>query len=253
MRRRAHNAFTLVELLVVVAVIIVLLNFVLMSTEGVVDAAERVRCQANLHQIHIAAMLFAEDHQKKLVKMRPKANNQYKSFSDFLMPYVYQDDRWVDENNNKRMDAQMYRKRELYRCPTTADMAVSSLKSRAETQLDYGINHYGRGGQAGANDKKFYGSSLGGKVKKDDWPRPCLYHIANHGVIYFSDADAGRSPEDIGGVSRGTMEWPMRQSFQVEAFIRHGEGHNTIALNGAGQWHTGLIPQNEKWFIRRVR
>ena len=56
------KAFTLVELLVVVAIIAVLAALYLPATNRAKGKAVRIQCVGNLHQVGLAFQMFAEDH-----------------------------------------------------------------------------------------------------------------------------------------------------------------------------------------------
>ena len=80
-----------------------------------------------------------------------------------------------------------------------------------------------------------------------------MNRIGDTSCIYFSDAETDSSPEDIGGVSRGTWEWPIQYSFQRFAHDRHLGGHMACRLNGQTEFFPDAwrIPYNEEWFIKK--
>ncbi len=66
MVRARRNAFTLVELLIVLAVIALLVAMLLPSFSAAREQARRVQCAARLHSIHTALWAYAADSRRRL-------------------------------------------------------------------------------------------------------------------------------------------------------------------------------------------
>ncbi|MBI1372993.1 MAG: prepilin-type N-terminal cleavage/methylation domain-containing protein [Phycisphaera sp.] len=235
---RTHRGFTLVELIVVVSIIVLIVSLVMPMYDQAQMAGERVVCQSRLHQIHIAAMTYATDN--KMIGVRLKHGKI--SYSDELFPYLYANvtdkaNTGIDTANDGIMDSSFYKTTNFYRCPTVE--LLPTIGSTNGQILDFGMNHYGRGN---SDTDKFFDTMSAIRITS----------VKNSTVVYFADADAGSSPEDIGGISRGTWEWPIRYSFERYAWRRHLDGYNMVQLGGAAGWHPGgTVAMNEAWLIFR--
>jgi len=71
----ARGGFTLVELLVVIAVIALLAGFLLPVLSRSKASARRVKCVSNLHQLGVAAQMFWNDHDGDCFRFGPVRTN----------------------------------------------------------------------------------------------------------------------------------------------------------------------------------
>lgn len=84
-----RRGFSLVELLVVMAIIVILAGLVVPATGLVKGAAKTMRCQGNLRQILIGAYAYAEDNEVLPPAILWHSNGQGdKYWMGFLAPYM---------------------------------------------------------------------------------------------------------------------------------------------------------------------
>ena len=65
-RQRTPNGFTLVELLIVIAIITILAAMLLPTLEKALESSRRIQCSNNLHQMYLGATSYAMDFNDSL-------------------------------------------------------------------------------------------------------------------------------------------------------------------------------------------
>src|SRR5262245_618227 len=138
MAARFHQrGFTLVEILVVIAIAAILAGLLLPAMQMAREAARRMRCQNNLHQIGLALLGFESQH-GRLPSGRDAERSRQHAWSTAILPQleeaaIYErydfTKAWKDPANQQVTAANVA----VYRCP--------SAIGKWDGKIDYGGNY----------------------------------------------------------------------------------------------------------------
>jgi prepilin-type N-terminal cleavage/methylation domain-containing protein/prepilin-type processing-associated H-X9-DG protein len=133
MMRRSH-AFTLVELLVVVAIIALLISILLPALQKAKTAAWNVSCLSNLRQIAIAGRTYAAANSDQLPVFSAVGGDNYSPITKDSKDWT---DRLVEYANFDREATSGT----AFHCPETQLTVQPRLINKTEGGYDYGLNH----------------------------------------------------------------------------------------------------------------
>lgn len=140
------RGFTLVELLVVMAIIGVLTGLLLPAVQAARESARRTQCQNNLKQIGLGLLQYHDEHRAfpvGCVEWRPWLNttNRQLAWSAYLLPYLEQKPLFDSLDLDKAFDDPVNADPastvlSVYVCPSADQQLAKPHSSR-------GPNHYG--------------------------------------------------------------------------------------------------------------
>jgi prepilin-type N-terminal cleavage/methylation domain-containing protein len=145
------SAFTLVEVLVVIAMIAVLAALLLPALSRAKSLAKRIACVNNVHQITLALHGYADDHADKVTYF---TNTIYYAYKDCLLPYLGSPE--ASSSNSP-----------VFVCPADTGLyraALTHYASYGFNGVDRGSNNLGMANQSFATVHQPSRTSLDGEI-----------------------------------------------------------------------------------------
>jgi len=253
---RKPNAFTLVELLVVIGIISVLVSLLLPSLQKARAQAQALSCLANMRQIGLAIRLYANEHQDQLppfadmlfnnpwTRLNVKnvnlpagatdplfrtdimTTNFAYCFADYIFPYL--------------------KVKKVFNCPVT--YPVAGYPQDTSEYCHYGMNRWVSNFANGAYSYVTFGRAPTKYGQIHRASEVCLLGEAGLGGQVFGQMCAGEVHEfwynqgtDL--YRHGTISTPIN-GYHACYYGYDGSrgGANMIFCDGSGRWMNGLTP-----------
>lgn len=159
-----RQAFTLVEMLVVIVVIGILVALLLPAVQTARESARRTQCANNLRQINLAVIHYTAEHKEKLPSLIAPYNrfDRGLSWRFTILPYIEEGQAktaWDDltrasrgEEADQKRDAILQSTIMIYQCPSTPTYPRKAVHLLADEKQTQRSHRDGVESPAGAND-----------------------------------------------------------------------------------------------------
>ena len=166
-RRHSGSAFTLVELLVVIAIIAILIALLLPLLKRAREQANAVVCQSNMRQLGIGFVAFAQDHQGHLPGNKHDRANPAEWKRDWLTGA-----QWAPQNGPKDGTIFPYvRNTGIYHCPSM--LWANNIPPGDNLDFDYAVFNALSGVKIAALSPGFFRHNSG---YQETVPVPMIVH-----------------------------------------------------------------------------
>lgn len=231
------GAFTLIEILVVIAIISILASILFPVFARARENARRASCQSNLKQIGMGMMMYSQDYDERLVPQSIFGPGEHGGASNFYWNYCI---------------APYVKSEQIYVCPSRSQTSLNYYKS---PQTNYGYNRSGQPTNAlvlsGSANYALGGTFSSSGAMVGSSTVLSLAAIPDpSGTIALGDAVTWNSASADGlsyyGNGASFLMWnsanPSTGAMPYRADPRHLEGANFVYLDGHVKWQKTPVP-----------
>ena len=228
-RRKSIRGFTLIEILVVVAIISVLFSLLSPAISAAKESARRVQCASNMRQIGVAFRCFQDDHDGRYPHGWDDNSNNWQSYLAFepsaatpnsYLPTVYIT--WNPSNSAKRFQS-------FFWCPT--EKIILSRGNSGDFPLWWGApnlsDNWGYSLDAFRTDVS-YSTAY--------WVDTTKYANVNLDVLYSNAGSRAVLTDGNGSSWNGDNDYNAftgaTSSYEYKIVPVHGDGVNTLFMDG---------------------